>query len=272
MIRPDWRVLVVGLNFVHLHELMELRFGILDGPIAVNAGIHIQRFGLFHSLLLLRPVNETMPSRSWVVVIIMIRSICLSHGLGPIAMLELRSAFKACCESIEMKELTWKTGAEMESGIRAGSAPPPSRASAGTSFAFNWPVRTRKLTKSLAAFFSASFFVVEFPAPTYAMPGIRTSHKNRVRCLGPKFNYNRFSTKKHNSPRTWFLTSWAALVRGLFTRFGAPFIEKWFDVRHFHKLINICRWFLFWFNSINSQFAVSSSLLFALQKCNGDRY
>lgn len=185
MIRPDWRVFIVGCNLIHLHELMELGFGIFNGPVAVNARIHIQWFGLFHALLLLRSINKTV-ARS-VVVVIIIRTICLAHSFGTFALLKISSRVqRACHKFISMKILTWKTGADAASAIRAGSAPPPSRASAGTSLAANCPDRTRKLTKSRAAFFSASFFAVEFPAPTYERPGIRTSHRNLVRCFGPE--------------------------------------------------------------------------------------
>lgn len=87
MVRPDRRVLIIGRNFVHLHELMQLRFGVLNGPVAMNASVHIERFGLFHSLLLLCPIDETMSTRT-IVVVIVERAIRLAQGLRTIALLQ----------------------------------------------------------------------------------------------------------------------------------------------------------------------------------------
>lgn len=82
--------------------------------------------------------------------------------------------------------ITSKTGTDgAESIFLTGRTPAPSSALAGTSSAFIWPPRTRKLIKSRAAFLSASFLFVEFPAPTYGNSVTRSSQRKRCRCFGP---------------------------------------------------------------------------------------
>lgn len=125
---------------------------------------------------------------------------------------------------------------------RAGNAPPCSMAFAGISLASIWPVRTRKFIKSRAAFFSASFLVVELPAPVYGTPGTRTSHKNRCRCFGPLTWLNNYWLLNlcRYLPLSWqsdmwivSFTSWSRFEQWIFTLFSTPFVEKCLDIGHF---------------------------------------
>lgn len=67
VIRADRRVAELALNLVRLHELIELRLGVFDRPIAVNGSVHVQALSLFHPRLLLRSVHVRL--RSEVVVL-----------------------------------------------------------------------------------------------------------------------------------------------------------------------------------------------------------
>lgn len=89
MVRSNWLVAVVSLDLVHLHELMQLGFGVLNRPVAVDASVHIKGLGLLHLGRLLGSVQVALrPKVASVISIITNRAIGLSKILRAVTLAE----------------------------------------------------------------------------------------------------------------------------------------------------------------------------------------
>lgn len=83
MIWTNSRIFIIDINFIELHKLVQFCLGIFDGPIAMDASIHVQGFGLLHFALLLGTIEWIQAT----LVAIVVWPICLAQILRPKATL-----------------------------------------------------------------------------------------------------------------------------------------------------------------------------------------
>lgn len=86
MIRTDRGILVIGIYFVSLHELMELGFGVFYRPISVYSGVYINVLSIFHSLL----IGQSIHVRIIILAVLVVRPVCLTDVIRAHATLEHR--------------------------------------------------------------------------------------------------------------------------------------------------------------------------------------